>query len=765
MQRKVKRLFSAGALTATLGVAAVGGGIVSTETANAAVPQGTPASRATERSRDVARPTRAARRGSEALPAAVQNLWWAAYNAAFCGNTTTADVSGSDMGTYDYTLPTWDDEGLVAANCRTDAYAGTDIPYTTSQLVSGLDGPPGNGQSTPSIGCPSLEIPALSQFNFAPDAMTNPTGVWPNPGGAVVNGTTVPADAQAKVMSFPVAGFAVAIEVNLTSADCGGNPTGPLAFTPQQLSDLMGGNLLNWNTAELRSNGANAWLANCNEPVTRVVPSTPPASPRASRTICSLSTPSVWARPPSRLRSEPVVELRLPGTREQRHLAQLGPRKRPGAVRRRRRAVRQRLQRVRVSGGSGDPALLRVAGQPTGGHRLRRPRGRRQRRDAAGRHNPRPSRARPGEPAERHGRGVSVAVGGEAGANCDFTALSVPEGGAATGMVSLDIGGGGVPPDTWADDNAPDHVNATDIGAQYPICGLMFDLVYSGLSSPFGTASAISDLSRRPAADAVLVPAVHPLVDRPERAAAGRLRRAADDVDAGDRQRLRSELLDDSASRHPGEELARAAPSPEARPARRPAAAIGAPARISASNRALRSLAVSPLCSPPPEGRKKRNRTAGRVGDRAMSDRPDDRAAHDLRRRHRLGEATESAAGAQLAAEAARALQEDADTRSPAQLGDRAIERSHVSTAAVDGDLPHPVEDPVQPVQLPHRGLGQGTDLTPVQRGDPDRTGSRWLSWLPARSTGPVSGRQSSPDVSSRLQRRRIGEHALIAAR
>jgi hypothetical protein len=88
-------------------------------------------------------------------------------------------------------------------------------------------------------------------------------------------------------------------------------------------------------------------------------------------------------------------------------------------------------------------------------------------------------------------------------ANCDFSALSLPEGGASTGMVGLDVptsSDPSLPPDTWAVDNSTNHENATDQGSWYPICGLTFELVYSGLSTsppgtPGGGPSAIVDLT------------------------------------------------------------------------------------------------------------------------------------------------------------------------------------------------------------------------------------------------------------------------------
>ena len=65
-------------------------------------------------------------------------------------------------------------------NCRTDAYAGTDLPYSEAQLT-GLDGTPGNAVVG---GCSTF--PATP---FAPDAATNTVGstvVYPAAGLAAM---------------------------------------------------------------------------------------------------------------------------------------------------------------------------------------------------------------------------------------------------------------------------------------------------------------------------------------------------------------------------------------------------------------------------------------------------------------------------------------------------------------------------------------------------------------------------------------------------
>src|SRR5262249_50320877 len=67
-------------------------------------------------------------------------------------------------------------------------------------------------------------------------------------------------------------------------------------------------------------------------------------------------------------------------------------------------------------------------------------------------------------------------------ANCSFGAIVAP--GGAGGQVGLNVGVGG---DTWATDNSPNHGDVTNTGAVYPICGVTFELVYTGLSGATGT--------------------------------------------------------------------------------------------------------------------------------------------------------------------------------------------------------------------------------------------------------------------------------------
>jgi len=77
--------------------------------------------------------------------------------------------------------------------------------------------------------------------------------------------------------------------------------------------------------------------------------------------------------------------------------------------------------------------------------------------------------------------------------NCNLNVLTLP-GASASDAVGLNS------EDNWGTNNTevngnPNHQNATDLGSKYPICGLTFDLVYTGLDNNAGTNNAITPLT------------------------------------------------------------------------------------------------------------------------------------------------------------------------------------------------------------------------------------------------------------------------------
>ncbi len=131
--------------------------------------------------------------------------------------------------------------GLKATSCRTDAFAGTDIPYSVAQLKE-LDEAPGK-----TGGCGIL---------FEPPFQPNPAP-WPDA-----------ADTQGNVMALPSAGSSVATIVNLTEKNCGGTkPPATLNFTAKEVSRIFGGDAATWNDKELVE--TDPGLEKCTAPIIR----------------------------------------------------------------------------------------------------------------------------------------------------------------------------------------------------------------------------------------------------------------------------------------------------------------------------------------------------------------------------------------------------------------------------------------------------------------------------------------------------------------
>lgn len=74
------------------------------------------------------------------------------------------------------------------------------------------------------------------------------------------------------------------------------------------------------------------------------------------------------------------------------------------------------------------------------------------------------------------------------GANCNFNSLTLP-GLTANEAVGLNIS------ENRATNSPVNHQNATDLGSAYPICGITFDLVYTGLDNNSNTNNAITPLT------------------------------------------------------------------------------------------------------------------------------------------------------------------------------------------------------------------------------------------------------------------------------
>jgi ABC-type phosphate transport system substrate-binding protein len=215
------------------------------------------------------------------------------------GNSTLPDgatvtLPGQTMIAYNYgsaftTNKTGSGAGILGAECRTDAFWGTDVPYSSSQYTTMQ----GGGETTTT--CSSLNGVLTPPFT--------PNGTFPAAGDNTAAG--VPSTGPS-VMSFPVAAAAVNIMINLgTAAGCSlnqtvntqqinpsgctasppivsGCPSGGLEFTGQQISEIMGGDVTNWDQLSSAAptpgvyglaseSPADDGLATCNLPLVRVV--------------------------------------------------------------------------------------------------------------------------------------------------------------------------------------------------------------------------------------------------------------------------------------------------------------------------------------------------------------------------------------------------------------------------------------------------------------------------------------------------------------
>jgi hypothetical protein len=197
--------------------------------------------------------------------------------------------------------------GRIAMSCRTDAFGGTDIPYTVSQY-SAIDGTPGAAanplttasgkqcqtttNSTDGVKPPTdtnLLTGSAATGTWSPAFEVTPSGGFPNtsdPTGAstALNGT------EGSLMSFPIGESAVDFPVNLQTnigsspaVYCGTLNTKPaVKLTVADVLGLLGGSINNWNQLDGASTytvngvtyndtGENPSLANCNLTVQRVV--------------------------------------------------------------------------------------------------------------------------------------------------------------------------------------------------------------------------------------------------------------------------------------------------------------------------------------------------------------------------------------------------------------------------------------------------------------------------------------------------------------
>jgi ABC-type phosphate transport system substrate-binding protein len=367
----------------------------------------------------------------------VQSLFAAAYRDDYCGNVAeqfAGDPAGNTMVAYDYPAAaaakaTGSGAGLKAASCRTDAYAGSDIPYTIANLKA-LDEAPG-----------TLGECGIS---FEPPFQPHPKP-WPNA-----------SDTTATIMSFPVTGSSVAMAVNLTEKTCESTPP-PTAInlTAKEASRLFGGDIAKWNDTELV--GTNPGLAKCSAAVIRIV------------RFDSSGTTNIFKQYLIRADNERTG---------QKCGETLGVLKKweayfktntewPGKQEPGKEGTCSKIEAPANSGGKEVISLVKATEGSVGYADLA---------DAVGQGLLLPN-VENSTKTEKF-----VAPNSGKAANCTYSVLSLP-GATTSDSVGLNA------EDNWANNNEENpltpanHENATDLGSKYPICGITFDLVYTGLDN------------------------------------------------------------------------------------------------------------------------------------------------------------------------------------------------------------------------------------------------------------------------------------------
>ena len=209
--------------------------------------------------------------GPQPNVANLNSTWGTTDPSIFTFTVGTTNNSVQGMVAYNYSLggtalSNGSGNGLRRLSCRTDMFAGTDLPYNNTQLgtpgngtVAGLDGPPGSesGGTAPQYDCDNgtLNTTAVPP-PFGPQPSAGP---WPATG-----------DAAANAMSFPIAGGAVAYAVNLNGMCTNGTPTG-LNLTQSEFQAIWEGTINQWNDAALVATNPSLGTDNCSGPITRVV--------------------------------------------------------------------------------------------------------------------------------------------------------------------------------------------------------------------------------------------------------------------------------------------------------------------------------------------------------------------------------------------------------------------------------------------------------------------------------------------------------------
>jgi ABC-type phosphate transport system substrate-binding protein len=264
-------------------------------------------------------------------------------------------------------------------------------------------------------------------------------------------------------MSFPVAGSSVTIPVNLAGVCTSGTPTS-LKFTPKEVSRLFGGDAATWSDSELVTNNSVLTTDGCTGAIVRVV------------RFDSSGTTNIFKQYLIRAENERsssaftcavgkswseyfATNTEWPGKQNTGHEGTCST--------------------ITTAATSGNPALLAKLKETDGGiGYVDLP----QEAGSAGVITP----------TVENATGTSyVAPNTGKAANCTYAGVVTPPG---NGSAAEAVGLGNTEGKNWANNAEPNEQNTTDRGSKYPICGLTFDLVFSGLDNG-AVANAIAPLT------------------------------------------------------------------------------------------------------------------------------------------------------------------------------------------------------------------------------------------------------------------------------
>jgi len=369
----------------------------------------------------------------------VVNKFAELYRDDFCGSVAeqyAKDPAGNTMVAYNYpeaekNSATGSGAGVKAASCRTDAFSGTDKPYSENSLKE-LNNVPGTTGGCALAFAPPF-TPTVKENKF-PEA----------------------ADSTAPIMSFPIAGSSVTVPVNLTGGGiCTKAVPTSLKFTGREISRLFGGEVAKWNDKEITETDPILTTDECNGAVTRVVRQDSSGTTGifknyligvdGARAEAKCAPGKEWSAYTAK--NEQWPGLQKPGE-EGECSAIVHPAKSGNPE------VLNTL--AATPGGIGYVDLPQEAAAVAEGATLITP------------------------SVQNAVKTAFVAPNTGKAANCTYAGIVTPPG---NGSAAEAVGLFNTEGKNWAENAEPNENNVTDKGSKYAICGLTWDLVYSGLDN------------------------------------------------------------------------------------------------------------------------------------------------------------------------------------------------------------------------------------------------------------------------------------------